>query len=286
MTTRFLRRTLGPIWRPIRRVLVGLLHWGEQLGIRPDAMVRAFRDLPQFARDRREWNRQAVHSSSAWEVDRIVPRLGERAQQGGTMSGHYFHQDLLVARRVYERGPRRHIDVGSRTDGFVAHVAVFREIEILDIRPIASHVDNVVFRQADLMSLPADLVECTDSASSLHAVEHFGLGRYGDPVDVGGHIKAIDSLHRMLKAGGTLYFSVPVSHTQRIEFNSQRVFSIPYLLDLLQPLFSVRGFWYVNDAGELVDADLSQEAAKRSFDCSYGCAIFELEKVSTPRASQ
>ena len=31
---------------------------------------------------------------------------------------------------------KRHVDIGSRLDGFVAHVASFREIEVLDIRPL------------------------------------------------------------------------------------------------------------------------------------------------------
>ena len=124
------------------------------------------------------------------------------------MRGHYFHQDLLVARGIYEADPRRHIDIGSRTDGFVAHVAVFRGIEILDIRQLSSEVENVRFRRADLMELPADLVQCTDSLSSLHALEHFGLGRYGDPVDIEGHVKALGNMHHMLERKGTLYLSV------------------------------------------------------------------------------
>jgi hypothetical protein len=44
------------------------------------------------------------------------------------------------------------VDIGSRVDGFVAHVASFREIEVFDVRPISTAVPGVVFRQADLMN--------------------------------------------------------------------------------------------------------------------------------------
>ena len=60
--------------------------------------------------------------------------LKERFEESGTMSGHYFHQDLYVASQIFKHAPVKHVDIGSRTDGFVAHVAVFREIEIFDIR--------------------------------------------------------------------------------------------------------------------------------------------------------
>jgi len=44
------------------------------------------------------------------------------------------------------------VDIGSRVDGFVAHVASFREIEVFDIRPITTKVPGATFIQADLMN--------------------------------------------------------------------------------------------------------------------------------------
>jgi hypothetical protein len=105
-----------------------------------------------------------------------------------------FTRDLYVARLVNLAMPKKHLDIGSRTDGFVAHVASFREIELIDIRVINSNIKNVVFRQANLMELPPDLIDYCDSISSLHAIEHFGLGRYGDPIDYFGHLKAINNI--------------------------------------------------------------------------------------------
>ena len=122
-------------------------------------------------------------------VTHLFPILNEYKEQAGTATGHYFHQDLLVASLIHEVNPKRHIDVGSRIDGFVAHVAAFRTIEVLDFRPLIScgH-KQIKFMQADLMSLGSHLFEITDSLSCLHALEHFGLGRYGDPINPNGHL--------------------------------------------------------------------------------------------------
>lgn len=204
------------------------------------------------------------------------PVLDERFVESGTMSGHYFHQDLLIAKKIFRNNPQRHVDIGSRTDGFVAHVAVFREIEVFDIRPQESKVENIIFKTADLMQLPFEMENYCDSLSSLHAIEHFGLGRYGDPIDYNGHLKAIDNIAKILKSQGRFYFAVPIG-PQRINFNAHRVFSIQYLLDILKDNFELVSFSYVNDKGDLVEnADMEPTQVAENFGCFYGCGIFEL----------
>lgn len=204
--------------------------------------------------------------------------LNDRFSKSGIMSGHYFYQDLYVARKIFENNPKRHIDVGSRTDGFVAHVAVFREIEVIDIRELTNNVKNVKFRRADLMQLPEDIVDAYDSVSSLHVIEHFGLGRYGDPIDYFGHLKGIDNLTKILSKGGRLYISVPIG-SQRIEFNAHRVFNIEYLLKIFDKNFELNSFSYVDDKGDFYEnIVLNNIDIQSNLGCKYGCGIFELTK--------
>ncbi|MEO6633725.1 MAG: DUF268 domain-containing protein, partial [Mucilaginibacter sp.] len=67
---------------------------------------------------------------------------------------------------------------------------------------------NIEYLKADMMDvLPDNLVESTDSISCLHALEHFGLGRYGDPICWDGHLRGFANLDKMLQKGGKLYFS-------------------------------------------------------------------------------
>jgi len=230
-----------------------------------------------FKKDLKELKKQKG-TDNTFEFGRMYPILDEKNEEGGTMKGHYFHQDLYVARLVNLANPKKHLDIGSRVDGFVTHLASFRNVEIIDIRAIKSSVKGITFRQADLMQLPLDLVDYCSSISSLHAIEHFGLGRYGDPIDYNGHLKAINNISKILKSGGIFYFSVPIG-PQRIEFNAHRVFSVAYLVDVLSEKFTIKSFSYVNDKGDFFEnVELTKANATSSFGCQFGCGIFVLQK--------
>lgn len=243
-------------------------------GFNPKVLALTIKGFPVYLRDLSEFKKQKG------DDDKFVfgpnrPILTEKSSESGTMSGHYFHQDLLIARRIFLNNPRKHIDIGSRIDGFVAHVAVFREIEVFDIRPQVSKVKNIHFRQADLTTLPGLMDDYCDSISALHSLEHFGLGRYGDPIDYYGYLKGIENVYRILQTGGIFYFSVPIGK-QRIEFNAHRVFSLRYLLDLFQSRFLLKNFSYVNDAGDLFENfQLTLTDIENNLQCRYGCGIFE-----------
>lgn len=258
------------------RLLKRMSFFAQLLGISPSGLYR-LRDLGNFIRDRGAFEREMARAETKWPIE-PYPVLGDRYASSGTASGHYFHQDLLVARKIFLATPQRHVDIGSRVDGFVAHVASFREIEVFDIRPMEVSIPNVRFVKMDLMGDSSSYEDYTDSISSLHAIEHFGLGRYGDPIDVNGHVKGLESIHRMLRKGGTFYFSVPIGR-QRVEFNAHRVFSIRYLLNLLNPRYELLSFSYVDDAGTLhADVALDEAALETNFGCDIGCGIFELRK--------
>lgn len=212
-------------------------------------------------------------------MGRKYPCLNEAGDSGGTAKGHYFHQDLLVAQLIFESNPEKHVDFGSMVNGFVAHVASYREIEVFDIRPTESNARNIIFKQADLMNVDDTMIDYCDSISSLHAIEHMGLGRYGDPLNPNGHIDALNTIYRILKTGGTFYFSVPIGTVQRIEYNAHRVFSIPYLINLFSERYETCSLSYVDDHGDLyANVSPDKKDVEHSFGCSFGCGIFELKK--------
>ncbi|HOG18397.1 MAG TPA: DUF268 domain-containing protein [Syntrophales bacterium] len=235
------------------------------------------RGMPVFLRNYRTIKKQAGRDGE-FPFGEMYPCVEDRYKESGEASGHYFHQDLLVAQRVFRNRPLKHVDVGSRIDGFVAHVAAFREIEVLDIRDLRLDIPNIRFRRADIMDDHFPLRDYCDSVSCLHALEHFGLGRYGDPVDYSGHIKGLRNISGMLKTGGRLYLSVPIGE-QRIEFDAHRVFSLKYLLQLFEGRYRLESFSYVDDAGKLfADVPLEGKAVADNYSCRYGCGIFELTK--------
>ena len=207
------------------------------------------------------------------------PILFDYEEQAGAARGHYFHQDLLVASLIHRSNPARHIDVGSRIDGFVAHVASFRPIEVMDVRALhdTGH-RNISFLRADLMDETTVQASAADSVSCLHALEHFGLGRYGDPVDPQGHIKGFNNLLKMLKTGGTLYVSFPIGRTTAVYFNAHRVF---HPRDVLSWPHHAQGiellrFDYVDDGGMLHQ---DGQIAPSDVRVNYGCGIYTFRKM-------
>jgi hypothetical protein len=177
------------------------------------------------------------------------------------------------------RNPTKHVDIGSRVDGFVAHVATFREIEAFDIRPLNVNIHNIKFTQCDLMEPRKDLLNYCDSLSCLHTIEHFGLGRYSDNIDSDGYIKGFENLTQIVKKKGILYLSTPIG-PERINFNGHRCFSIQTILDLSKDNFTLLNFSFVDDMGNLhKDVILDESSIKTNCDCYYGCGIFEFEKI-------
>lgn len=191
-------------------------HCCLQVGWDPRSTLRFAGALAPYMRD---WFR--FRRSFAGRM-RFLPSLHDRGDFSGSVS-EYFWQDLYVAREIFQRSPALHVDVGSRLDGFVAHVAAFREIEVLDIRPAQASIPGVKFKQADVMDASALEYDYCDSLSCLHALEHVGLGRYGDPLDPLGYEKGMRNLASILRRNGRMYLSVPIGR-ERVEFNSHRIF--------------------------------------------------------------
>jgi SAM-dependent methyltransferase len=139
--------------------------------------------------------------------------------------------------------------VGSSVAGFIAHLLSFREVEFVDLRPLKTNVTGLNFVEGDLIKLPYE-DKSLESLSTLHVVEHVGLGRYGDTVDPDGWLKACKELQRILRPGGVLYFSVPIG-TQRLEFDAHRVFDPMTIVNAFDEL-QLLDFSYVDDRGDYV----------------------------------
>jgi SAM-dependent methyltransferase len=253
------------------------------LGFRPRILINNVRGIPFWLRDMRRFRKQMSKDFKF----KLYPILGERFEQSGTLCKHYFLQDLLVAQKIFRNNPSEHIDIGSRVDGFVAHVASYRHVKVFDIRPLETPIENITFEQRDIMEFYPDLENRCESISALHVIEHFGLGRYSDPVCADGHLKALENIHHYLKPGGTFYFSVPIARVQRVDFNANRVFSLPYLLNLFRDKYRIVDFVYIPDdesngtvrvALPAMGEELPQEI-QNSFDLYNGCGIFELQKI-------
>lgn len=156
--------------------------------------------------------------------------IDESSGSAGTTSSYYW-QDLWAASKIIENGPDIHYDIGSRIDGFISHLQAAKiQTNLIDIRPLNNKLPYVGFTQADATSLNGIPDNSIQSISALCSLEHFGLGRYGDPVDPEACFKAFRAIQRVLKSGGHCYISVPIGR-EHVEFNAHRVFYAQTIID-------------------------------------------------------
>jgi SAM-dependent methyltransferase len=197
------------------------------------------------------------------------PCLTDRTRFTG-FDPHYFYQAVWIARRLAEVRPAEHVDVGSH-HMILAVLSGFVRCTSIDYRPLAITLPNLESRQGSILDLPLKDGSVA-SLSCLHVIEHIGLGRYGDPLDVEGGAKALGELSRVLAPGGRLYLVTPVGRP-RIEFDAHRVFD-PVALVKCLPELRLISFSAVDDHRQFHSkADPSSFAG-----ADYACGMYEFTR--------
>ena len=229
------------------------------------AYVEFVSDFRRFAKAARRSGRQ-IHIS--WR-DRY-PILNERT---ATMSfePHYTYHPAWAARIIQRVGPERHVDISSSLH-FCTMLSAFVPVEFYDYRPAKLILNGLKVGRCDLTALHFQ-TDSIPALSCMHVVEHIGLGRYGDPLDPEGDLKAMKELSRVLAVGGSLLFVVPVGQPV-IRFNAHRIYAFRQVIETFSRL-SLKEFSLVPDNG--IEAGLvekaSEELANRQH-CGCGCFWF------------
>lgn len=188
------------------------------------------------------------------------------------MPEHYFLQDIWAARYVYKNKVDTIVDIGSRVDGYIGHVLPFCTVTMVDIRPLSVPVENLKFIHGSITSLPFES-NSVKMLSTLHVLEHIGLGRYGDTVDALGPEKAAAEITRVLSPGGKVVLGTVVGQ-ERLCFDAHRVFFPETICQLFSKLKLI-SFSLIDDVGcgVIENPDFSLARA-----CDCGCGLFVFEK--------
>ena len=217
--------------------------------------------------------------------------LADYRDNAGHIDMHYFYQDIYVASKVQKLGIRHIYDIGSRVDGYISHLlSMGISVTMIDVRPLNYEIKGLDFIQGNATELSTIKDYSLEYMSCLHALEHFGLGRYADPMDYFGWKHALTQYKRVLKDKGLLFLSVPVGKTQRVCFNAHRIFRPMTIVNELCP--EMRLLEYANIRGGKVSTiDFSNnkqfEKTKEILDeyaenkmGEYDCGIFVFERTS------
>jgi len=189
---------------------------------------------------------------------------------------HYVFHTAWAARVVAQIKPRQHVDVASSLY-FVSSISAFVPTKFIDFRPANLGLSGLTSDAGTLMNLPFE-GNSVESLSCMHVVEHVGLGRYGDPFDYDGDLKAIAELIRVLAVGGHLLFVVPIGGAPRIQFNAHRIYTFEQVIEMAVGL-ELQEFALIPDDGSpeglVRHAEPHQASLQR-----YGCGCFHFIKQS------
>lgn len=201
----------------------------------------------------------------------LFPILNEKTHVH-PFDAHYFYQELWAFRHILREKPKRHVDIASKYQ-FSGFIAAVTKSEYVDIRLTTTFLKNFTPVRGSILDLPYKNNSLL-SVSSLHVIEHIGLGRYGDPIDPEGSRKAALELTRVLKPGGRLYLSLPLGR-YRVCFNAHRIFPATTIASYFSSL-ELREFSVVDDQGKYYE-----NVNYKDFEnLHYGCGMYLFIKPS------
>lgn len=187
---------------------------------------------------------------------------------------HYIYHPAWAVRIIKKINPKFHTDISS-TLTFSSILSAFIPVKFYDYRPAGLHLSNLTSKKADLHKLPFN-DGSIESLSCMHTIEHIGLGRYGDPIDHNGDLRAISELKRVLSVGGSLLFVVPIGRP-RVMFNAHRIYSYDQIMSYFSDL-NLEEFSLITD--NAIKTGIITNATKEMSDSQeYGCGLFWFKKI-------
>ena len=171
----------------------------------------------KYANDCSDEIQELINKNYTKEIfDESVERIKRQEQNyyGATDTWLYY---------ALEKYPVRGKDVciiGSTHPWYEAMMITYgaKSCTVIEYSPRISFHENVLYKQ------PHEIGdEKYDICISISSYEHDGLGRYGDPLDPDGDLKAMQKTKTFVKKDGLLYLSVPIG-SGKVVFNLHRVY--------------------------------------------------------------
>lgn len=193
-----------------------------------------FLKVPKVPKDfKQQYNRQLINlkkNNMGFEISQnFCYDLGSHPES------YIDYECMFAARHLAARNPTSILDIGSYRHFSIGLLASYK-VTILDIRKREPCLDNetVLTGDAKQLDIPSNSF---DAIVSLCALEHFGLGRYGDEFDLVADKKAFNEMVRVLKPGGILVFTTTITRAApSIAFNAHRIYDYEMIRSLCERL--------------------------------------------------
>lgn len=160
----------------------------------------------------------------------------------------------FAAYHLSQLGPQRILDIGSYRQ-FIIGLLSHYQVTTIDVRTrnAISANENVLTCDAKNLDVPDNSF---DAVVSLSAVEHFGLGRYGDEFDLDADKKACTEMVRVLRPGGRLIFTTTITRAKpSIAFNAHRIYDYDMIRTLCHDLVCIDEKFYSHRAKDFCDPE-------------------------------
>lgn len=252
---------------------------GKKQLFNPIVLGKTLAYLPRFFSELREFKRLARQTGTELRFKNVFPVFVDYSKP--VVNKHYWFQDIYVATKVIaasrETTGFRHIDIGSRLEGFITSlISAGVNLTFGDINVPKMPFPNAVAKFIDLQSMSPEQFEGVQSVSCLHVIEHLGLGKYGDAIDPNGHRRVFADFGRVLEQGSKLYISSPTSRSPGIVFNGGRHLDpLEMQADARAAGFAIDEVAFVQDNWEFV-INPNQDQLLGS---DYGCTILCMTKL-------
>jgi len=182
---------------------------------------------------------------------------------------HYIYHVAWALKKVRQLGPELHVDFSSSLN-FCTVLPAICKTKFYDFRPASIFIEDLYCDSCDLSSSSFDVGKYS-SVSCMHVIEHIGLGRYGDSLDVNGDLKAIHNLKKAVAPGGSLLFVVPCGRPS-IYFNAHRVYSAQSIHDYFSDSFDLLEFYFI--PGPTEEPPQLNPNFESTLRYPYGCGCF------------
>jgi SAM-dependent methyltransferase len=172
--------------------------------------------------------------------------------EGGDHPEGYIDYECRFAAWHLRRVPvRTLLDIGSYRH-FVLGLSAAFEVTALDVRPRQSGLGTETVVLGDASRIPAPDA-AFDAVVSLSSLEHFGLGRYGDALDLDADAAAAAEMRRVLRPGGVLVLTTSLTAgPPALAFNAHRIYGLEQVRALFAGMERVDERFFAHRAGAAV----------------------------------